>query len=71
MSDFKSRFRVTDYATYGRGQVGFIVEAYYDGDWRLYDWCERNMGELWGDLDGAFATREEAQAALDDYLKYA
>lgn len=54
--------RVCDYASYGHGDTGFIVEEYRgDGRWVLPAWDEQGHG----DLEGPFATEAEAQQALD------
>lgn len=57
--------QVADYAEYGEGRTGFIIEqfAYWnlsDPSWALPAWGERGEGMLCG----PFATREDAERAL-------
>lgn len=58
--------RVRDYAEYGEGRSGWIIETIhsYDVDgapmYALPAWDERG----WSELSGPFLTRESAQAVL-------
>lgn len=57
--------RVADYAEYGEGCTGFIVERFSYGNsaephWAIPAWDEQNASEL----EGPFETRSEAEAAI-------
>lgn len=57
--------QVTDFAEYGEGKAGFVIEqfAYWncaEPCWAIPAWDERGAGSL----EGPFATREEAELAL-------
>ena len=61
------RIKVCDYAEYGEGRSGWIIETIhgYDAEgqplYALPAWEEKSFGEL----SGPFPSRAAAQAALD------
>ena len=62
--------QVCAYAEYSEGRSGWIIETIHDWDadyqpiYALPDWDERSLPEL----SGPFDNREEAEAALREYL---